>query len=342
MTDEWGGVRVAGWSARTLRNVALGIAFSTFVEVTAGLWLCFNGFMGGAMAVLVLMFIGYFAPIPFKRREAEELSAGYTTLSVVRPDVPQRDPRTGAIIRLPGEAALTRKLWRERVAAARAGRVLDGRVAGDRKHEAKPVLFTARFFRIMTVAVVVASGLAIVVSLAVTFAGASVDSIVAWVALLLGIGAVFVLLRFFVMRGYRRRAALLREFLRTRRQSGDHAQLVIGGDELATALRVLDADGARRLRRSMITVAFVISADTLSFWGVTSNGPGVIASFRSAEIESVGAAGTEAVRVAVRNAAGFVFVNIVPAVESSSGAEVAGGSALRALSNALATLHHDV
>ncbi|WP_285041272.1 hypothetical protein [Plantibacter sp. LMC-P-059a] len=342
MIDTWGGVRVAGWSARSLRNVTLGIAFSTFVEVTAGLWMYFSGLVGGTMTVLVLMFIGYFAPIPFKRREAEELSAGYTTLSVVHPDVPQRDPRTGAIIRLPGEAALTRKLWRERVAAAREGRVLGARAIGDREHEGTPVLFTVRFLRIMTVAVVVTSGVAIVISLAVTFAGASVDAIIAFVAFLLAVGAVFVLLLFFVMRSYRRRAALLREFLRTRRRSGDHAQLVIGGDELATALRVLDADGARRLRRSMITVAFVMSADTLSFWGVTPNGPEVIASFRAAEIESVGAPDAEAVRIAVRNTAGFAFINIVPAVESSSGAEVAGGSALRALSNALATLNHDV
>ncbi|WP_138944971.1 hypothetical protein [Plantibacter sp. M259] len=294
------------------------------------------------MAVLVLMFIGHFAPIPFKRREAEELSAGYTTLSVVHPDVPQLDPRTGAIIRLPGEAALTRKLWRERVAAVREGRVLDARATGDRVQAAKPVLFTARFFRIMTVAVVVASGVAIVISFAVTFAGASVDAIVALIALLLAVGAVFALVLFFVMRGHRRRAATLRAFLSTRRRAGDHAQLVVGGEELATALRVLDADGARRLRRSMITAAFVISADTLSFWGVTSNGPQVIASFRSAELESVGTPDAEAVRISVRTKGSFAFIDIVPAVESSSGAEVAGGSALQALSNALATLNHDV
>lgn len=342
MTGRWGGVLVAGWTARSLRNVSLGVALFTLVEVAAGLWMYFSGLVGGTIAVLVLMFIGYVVPVPFKRREAEELSAGYTTLSVVHPDVPQRDPRTGAIIRQAGEAALTRKLWRERVAIVRQGQSLDERTSGERVHEVKPVRLTARVFRIMTVAVVVTSGVAIVISVAVQFAGASVDSIVALVALFLAIGAVFGLLLFFVMRSYRRRAAVLREFLNARRRAGDHAQLVIGGDELATALRRLDADGARRLQRSMITVAFVISGDTLSFWGATSNGPEVIASFRAAQIESVGSPDAEAVRIAVRSTVGVGFIEIVPAVESSSGAESAGGNALRALSNALATLNHDV
>ncbi|MGK9148032.1 hypothetical protein KXS11_10445 [Plantibacter flavus] len=317
----WGGIRVHGWTARSLRNLTIAMGVWTIVEIGVGLWMLFAGFTAGVIALLALMFIEYVWPNPLKRREAEEIRAGYTTLSKVHLHVAQRDPRTGAVIREAGGTTTS-------TPSAQHDR--------ESRRERHPMRLNRRSLRSLGTAVLVLGGVATLIYAVVTFSNMSASGALTIVAIVGLVAAVCGGVVAFVMRHVRRRSTMLFEFTRTRRQAGEHTELVLGGDELGDALQILNTNGDRRVQTTMGIAALVITEESLALWGATATEVECLASFPLTEVQSIAAPDTEAVRVTLEHSGIVGAIDLVPVLEYAYGAKIAGGTAPRKLWNTLA------
>lgn len=121
LNGNWGAVRVPGCTARTLRWSLVSCAIVTFVSGAIAVALSFVNLWPISMAIVVTCWISCeLLARSYKRRLKDEVRAGYTTHESLYPQVVQRDPRTGIVIRDAGEPLLSSKVRREREQAARA------------------------------------------------------------------------------------------------------------------------------------------------------------------------------------------------------------------------------